>query len=162
MHDYDKGSKWLIQHHGDSILRLGKAPPIRSWRALQAEVVQHRRLPDGFIEVYHQEEVLPDHYILEIATYPEARVIQQVVRDAALVLLDREVVPEVLVVFLQPRGIIEPASGVPLASRRGFTSWPLAWRIVKLWEIPAQELLAAGDIGLIPWVPLAQIDGSPE
>jgi hypothetical protein len=22
MHEYDKTSKWLIQHHGDSILRL--------------------------------------------------------------------------------------------------------------------------------------------
>ena len=49
MHDYDKCSKWQIQHHGDSILRLGGARPIRLWRALQAELVQHRRLPDGLI-----------------------------------------------------------------------------------------------------------------
>ncbi len=34
--------------------------------------------------------------------------------------------------------------------------------MVKLWEVPAQELLAAGDIGLIPWVPLARIDGPAE
>ncbi len=32
----------------------------------------------------------------------------------------------------------------------------------KLWEIPAEELLAASDVGLIPWVPLTQFDGPPE
>jgi len=31
-----------------------------------------------------------------------------------------------------------------------------------LWEVPAEELLAAGDVGLVPWVPLAQFDGPPE
>jgi len=50
MHEYDKSSKWLIQHHGDSILRLGGVRDIVAWRPLQAELVQSRRLPDGFIE----------------------------------------------------------------------------------------------------------------
>ena len=38
----------------------------------------------------------------------------------------------------------------------------LLWRIARLWEIPAQELLAAGDVGLIPWVPRTTFDGNPE
>ncbi len=33
---------------------------------------------------------------------------------------------------------------------------------MKLWEVPAEQLLAAGDVGLIPWVPLARFDRSPE
>jgi hypothetical protein len=49
MHDYDKSSKWLIQHHGDSILRLAGVHDIESWRSVQAEQVQPRRLPDGLI-----------------------------------------------------------------------------------------------------------------
>ena len=44
----------------------------------------------------------------------------------------------------------------------GFTSIHVYWKVVELWKIPAAELLAAGDIGLIPWVPLAQFDGPPE
>ena len=32
MQEYDKSSKWLIQHHGDSILRLGGVRGIVSWR----------------------------------------------------------------------------------------------------------------------------------
>lgn len=37
MQDYDKGSKWLIQHHGDAILRLIGVRDITAWKALQAE-----------------------------------------------------------------------------------------------------------------------------
>jgi hypothetical protein len=161
MQDYDKGGKWLIQHHGDSILRLARARAIKWWRPLQAELVQHRRLPDGLIEARHEGKDEADLYLLEMATYPDARVIKQVARDTALVFLDRDVVPEVLVVFLRPKGGVEPSARAQLRSPRGWTKWPLSWRVVKLWEVPAQELLAAGDIGLIPWVPLAHIEGPP-
>jgi hypothetical protein len=36
------------------------------------------------------------------------------------------------------------------------------WKVVELWTIPAADMLAAGDVGLIPWVPLAQFDGPRE
>jgi hypothetical protein len=39
MHEYDKSSKWLIEHHGDSILRRGGVRGIEWWRSLQAELV---------------------------------------------------------------------------------------------------------------------------
>jgi hypothetical protein len=162
MHESDKGRKWMIQRHGDSILRMGGAHDIGSWRPLQAELVAHRRLPDGLIEVFHHAEDRPHQYILDIATYPEARVMKQVADDVALVYLDRGLIPEVMVLFLHPKGNVEAASAAMPRSRRGWTSWPLTWNVVKLWEIPAHELLAAGDIGLVPWVPLAHIDGPPE
>jgi hypothetical protein len=38
----------------------------------------------------------------------------------------------------------------------------ITWRVVELWTVPAEELLAANDVGLIPWVPLAQFQGPPE
>jgi hypothetical protein len=164
MHDYDKNSKWLIQHHGDSILRLAGVGDIVAWTPLQAKLVQPRRLPDGLLEVRHQGETEsdPDPYIVEIATYPEARVADQILDDTALVLLDRRVLPEVVVLFLHARGNDEAASSVDLRSRRGFTTWHVSWRIVKLWEISAADLLATGDLGLIPWVPLADFDDPPE
>jgi hypothetical protein len=112
--------------------------------------------------VRHQGEREPDYYVLEVETHPDPRVIKQVARDTALVLLDRDLVPEVLVVFLHPRGNVDAAASAALGSRRGWTSWPLSWKVVKLWEVPASGLLAAGDVGLIPWVPLAHIDGSSE
>jgi predicted transposase YdaD len=162
MHEYDKSSKWLIQHHGDSILRLGGIREIESWTPLQAEIVQSRRLPDGLIEVRYRGRAMSDPFVLEIATYPEARVAEQVVGDTALVFLDRRVVPDVLVLFLRPRGKATAAGSATLRSRGRLTKWDVSWRAVKLWEVPAEQLLAAGDVGLIPWVPLAQFDRSPE
>ena len=67
-----------------------------------------------------------------------------------------------MVLFLHPKGNIEAAGAVNLRSRQGWTDWRLSWKIAKLWEIPAEELLAASDVGLIPWVPLTQFDGPPE
>ena len=162
MQEYDKSSKWLIQHHGNSILRLGGIRDIDSWKPLQAEIVQTRRLPDGLIEAQCHGQSKPDLFVLEIATFPEARVAEQVIRDAALVFLDRQVIPEVLVLFLHPKGNVPAAGSAELRSRIGLTKWVTSWKAVKLWELPADELLAAGDIGLIPWVPLAQFNGPPE
>jgi len=162
MHEYDKASKWLIQHFGDCILRLAGVRGIVSWRSLQADFVQPRRIPDGFIEVQRLGQAKPDLYILEIATYPEARVAHQVLADTALVYLDRRVLPEVVVLFLHRRGKAEALDAINLSSPQGLTNLKFSWRIAKLWEVPAQELLAAGDIGLIPWVPLTKFKGPPE
>ncbi|MFI5458520.1 MAG: hypothetical protein ACHRXM_24065 [Isosphaerales bacterium] len=162
MHEYDKSSKWLIQHHGDSILRLAGVRDIVSWQPLQAELVQSRRLPDGLIEVQHRGENEPDPYVVEIATYPEARVAQQIVDDTVLVLLDRRVLPEVVVLFLHEKGNLKAAGSAHLHSRRRYTELRASWRVVKLWEVSAEDLLAAGDVGLIPWVPLCRFDGPPE
>jgi hypothetical protein len=162
MHEYDKSSKWLIQHHGGSILRLGGVRDIARWRALQAEVVQTRRLPDGLLEVYRQGQAEPNLFILEIATYPEARAALQAVRDMTLVYLDREVLPEVLVLVLHPKGNQRVAGLADLQSALGWTRWQAIWRVVELWNVPAQDLLAAGDVGLIPWVPLSHFEGPPD
>jgi hypothetical protein len=81
--------------------------------------------------------------------------------DIALYWLGRHALPEVVVVFLRPRGNVDAAQSITSTSRQGFTAMDASWRIVKLWELPAEQLLAAGDIGLVPWVPPAQFDGPP-
>jgi len=162
MHEYDKCGKYLIQHHGDSILRLSGVHDIDVWTPLQAEPVQARQLPDGLLEVRSPGQAQSDIFILEIASYPDARVPSQTVRDTALVYLQRGIVPELIVLFLHEKGNVPAADSVELRSRRGLTKWDLSWKAVKLWEVPAEELLAMGDVGLIPWVPLAQFAGPPD
>jgi hypothetical protein len=162
MHDYDKCSKWLLQHHAGSILRLAGVQDVASWKPLQAELVVAKRIPDGLLEVYHRGELEPVPYIVEIATYPETRVAEQILDDTAAFRLVHRILPEVVVLFLHPKGKIEAAGSAEIRSRRGFTSWNVGWRAIRLWEVPAADLLAAGDIGLIPWVPLAKFDGPPE
>lgn len=162
MHDYDKTSKWLIQHHGDSILRIAGVPDLVAWRPLQAEVVQPRQLPDGLVEAQLAGDPDPHLFVLELATFPDQRLQEQVLRDMALVYLDRRVLPEVLTVVLRPKGNLRTTGTQDLASPRGWTRWQMSWRVVELWTIPAEALLASGDVGAIPWVPLARIDGPPE
>ena len=105
---YDRGGKWLIQHHGGALLKLGGVERLRSWRAAQAEVVQARQLPDGLLEVEFDREAgagadpAPGLYIVEIATYPEQRLLEQIARDVASVFLDRRQLPEALTIILRP------------------------------------------------------------
>ena len=129
---------------------------------MQAELVQPRQLPDGLIEAQLRGEDKPDLFVLEIATYPDARVSRQVTRSVALVYLDREVLPEVVVLFLHPKGNVAAADSTTLNSPRSLTNWQVSWKAVELWNVPAEVLLEAGDVGLIPWVPLANFDGPPE
>ena len=89
MFEYDKSSKWYIQHHGDSILRMAGVRDIASWTARQAELVLPRQLPDGVLSVLEHGRTEPDIYILEFATYPDARVPSQAVRDAVMWFLER-------------------------------------------------------------------------
>ena len=68
---YDRGSKWPLDHHGNMILFLGQVRDIAEWRTRQAEIVQPRQLPDGLLEVRRQQEARFHPYIVEIETYAE-------------------------------------------------------------------------------------------
>ena len=67
---YDKSSKWLIQHHGDSMLRLARIERIAAWRPAQAEVAQPRQLPDGLLEVRLEGESRDDLFLIEVGPGP--------------------------------------------------------------------------------------------
>jgi hypothetical protein len=130
-----------------------------SWRALQAEVVQPRRLPDGLLEVRLAGEEQADLYLLELATYSDQRVAEQIVHDAMLVFLDRRLLPETLVVVLCPKGNVRVEQQVELQSRHGWTRNVTGIRVVELWTLPSANLLALNDPGLVPWVPLTDYQG---
>ena len=127
---YDKSSKWLIQHHGDSILRLAGIEKIAAWRPAQAEVVQPSQLPDGLLEVRLVGESRDDPFLLEVATYPERRVEDQLTRDLMLVFLDRGELPEAVTLVLRPKGKFRVPAGRDLRSRHGLSSCRVNWRVV--------------------------------
>ena len=101
---------------------------------------------------------------MELANYPEQRLLEQVARDAASVYLDRRQLPEALTIVLRPhpKWSFRVAGEHELNSPQGWTKWQMSWRVVELWSIPAEQLLAAGDVGMVPWVPLSYIEGPPE
>ncbi len=160
--DKDRVAKWMLTHHGDAVLRLGGITGFTSWKPLQAETVAPRRLPDGLIELKYPGQAKPTWVLVEVETYPGSDVDEQVHEDLLLVALDRRVIPEVVSLILRPKGQLAVSGVVDRASASGRTRLSGSWPVVRLWELEAEELLAAGNVGLIPWVPLARSDQPPE
>jgi hypothetical protein len=161
-HDKDASSKWLIQHHGDAIVRLAGMPTPRTWKAVQPEVVQPRKTPDGLLELEFDDRPKPVRCVVEIATYAKPDLVDQLERDALLVFMAHRVLPEVVAIVLHPAGGFRAPSAVERTSDLEICHLQLRWRVVELWNLKAEELLAANDVGLVPWVPLTQFSVPPE
>jgi hypothetical protein len=161
VHEYDKSGKWLIRHHGDSVLRLAGIDDIESWTPLQTEEVQPRRIVDGALDVLRRGRTHPSLYLVELATRPEERVRKQLLDGAMLVHLDRGELPEVICIVLSKQGRRSVPKTVMLQSRDGHTRLRVSWTVIELWKIPAEPLLAARDVGLAPWIPLCDPGESP-
>ena len=158
----DRSSKWLIEHHGDSLLRLAGIRGFRAWRPAPTELVHPLESPDGVLEIFFPGRDEPDPVIVEIATYPERRANEQMQRDAVMVLLDRRVLPTLLTLVLHPKGSLRLTGDHAWACRQGLTRLSLQWQVIELWTLAAGDLLAAGDVGLIPLVPLTHFAGPPD
>jgi hypothetical protein len=158
---FDKSSKWLLEHHGSSVLRLAGMRDILACRSMQANVVQPRRLPDGLLEARLRGLSRRRPILVEVATYPEARVVRQAADDLMLVYQVRGILPEVLTLVLRERGTYRVPSELEVRSELGWTTLRCSWKVVELWQVSAEELLAAGDVGLLPWVPLTRFEGPP-
>lgn len=158
----DRSGKWLLEHHGDSLLRLAGITGFRAWRPAPTELVHPLESPDGVLEIFFPGRTEPDPVIVEIATYPERRVNEQMARDAMVVLLGRRVLPTLLTVVLHPKGNLRLTGDHAWACPQGRTRLGLQWQVIELWTLAAGDLLAAADVGLMPLVPLTRIDGPPD
>jgi hypothetical protein len=159
---YDRSSKWLIQHHGDAILQLAGIGDVESWRPLQAELVQPTQLPDGLIEAELAGRPIPLPFLIEVATYPEARVIEQAFRGLALAYLERRTLPELVVVVLSQRGNQTVPSSHELLSELGGTAFLARWRVVEMWRLSPTDLFSTENPGIFPLVPLTDVGPTPE
>src|SRR5262245_35807639 len=81
---------------------------------------------------------------------------------ALLVYLNYRVVPDGLVLVLRPKGRFRVPSSATLPGEEGWSELTLRWRVVELWTVPVERLLATREPGLMPWAPLAQFAGAPE
>jgi hypothetical protein len=160
--DKDKSAKWLIEHHGDAILRLGGVTDLVRWQPAAPELVLPGKLPDGLLLAWRAGHDRPEPYVVEIATYSDQRVVEQALCDLLMVYLMRREVPNVLVLVLRPKGQIRVAGEARRGGSDGVTELAGRWRVVELWNLPAEPVLAAADPGMIPWVPLMHAAEPPE
>lgn len=159
---YDKGGKWLIEHHADAILKLAGIGPVVSWKPLPGELVQSRQLPDGMVEARLAGQADPVLCLIEINTYSYAATAKELLDDVILTYLNRRIVPEMIALTLSTKDNVRVAPEVRLASPIGHTRLEARWRVVNLWELEAKSFLPLNDPGLAPWVTLTKIDGPPE
>jgi hypothetical protein len=159
---YDRSSKWLIDHQGGAILKVGGMRDMEAWRAVPSEVVQPRQLPDGLLEVRRASSPSWQPVVVEIEADPDSQTPADLVDDLMLVYLNRRVLPDVLVLVLAPKGNVTLSDKLTLHSPGGLSELSGRWRTVPLWTLSAADLLATGDPGVMPWVTLAHIDGPPE
>ena len=158
----DRCGTWIIDSHGDSLLRLAKVTGFTSWRPAPTVLSFPKRIPDGLLDVTFPDRTGPDPFLIEIESYPEKDTVAQLRDDAAMVLLTRGVLPNILLVVLFPKGNLSIDPEQVVQSSHGLSELRLKVTVVNMWTIPAEELLAANDVGLIPFVPLTRYTGPPE
>lgn len=100
--------------------------------------------------------------LIEIETYPDNSADAQVLDDLMLIAVDRGEMPEVVSLVLKPKGNLTVTGRAERVSRRGGAVLSGTWSVVRLWELDAEQLFAANDVGLVPWIPLARSSQPPE
>jgi hypothetical protein len=122
MAQFDRGEKWLLETHGDVLLRVAGVTGIRSCRAVANEVVDVSRIPDGLLEVELEGHDQPVPHLIEIGTFADRRMEEQMLYDIALTTAARKAVSEAIAVALRPRVTYDLKSETTLSSPSGRTS----------------------------------------
>ncbi len=159
---YDMGSKWLLHNQGKGALLVGGLTDVRRYQPMPGEIVQNRKYPDGLLQVFLGSEQKPHHVLVEVATYPEKRALKQALDDLTLAYQTLGHLPELLMLILFPRGKFRIAGQHEVHSKLGLSRLSVEWKPVEVWTLPAEEFLAQGDVGVVPWIPLMQFAGPPE
>jgi predicted transposase YdaD len=158
----DRSANWIIERHGDSLLRLAKVSGFTSWRPAQTVLSFPKQMPDGLLDVSFPGRPAPDPFLIEIESYPAAETSTQIRDDAAMTILTRGVLPNILLVVLFPKGNATTDPEHVMHSSHGMSELRLKITVINMWMIPAEELIAANDVGIIPFVPLTAYSGPPE
>lgn len=150
---YDTSGKWLVGHRGKALATVGGVVGVASCRSVQSETVQSAQLPDGLLEVTLAGQAEPALLLIEFCTYPESRVPEQLADDIMMVRQVKKVLPDLLAFVLRPQGKAEVPAGREERSRLGFTRANFGWKVVELWKLDTEEMLACPDVGVVPLVP---------
>jgi predicted transposase YdaD len=160
--DKDRAGHWLIEHFGELVLHLIGVRNIVGCRALKGDLVAPRRFPDGLLEVTFTDRPGTSLYLIEIETDASADADRQMAENLMALALDHRPIPKAVVLVLRPKGKARVLGRYELTSDDGATTLGGKWDVVELWTLKAADLLAANDVGLLPWIPLTEHEGSGE
>ena len=158
----DKSERWLLQHQAGSILRLAGISGFTTWTVEESSLIAPRRLPDGLVNVNFPDREKPVPVLIEIESYANKDAERQMFEDLLLARLELGVIPEGICVVLQPKGRVRVREKMVATSTLGTSEVLATWKVVEVWNLKAEDLLAQNDLGLLPLVPLAKITGPAE
>ena len=159
---FDLSSKWLLHNQGKAALFVGGLKKVRRIEPMPGEIVQSRKLPDGLLRAFLHGERKPHHVLVEVATCAERRALKQALDDLAAAYSALGHLPELLMLVLRPKGTFRIGGRHEARSPLGLSRLQAEWKVVGLWTLPAADFLTAGDVGVVPWVPLMHFDGPAE
>jgi hypothetical protein len=159
---FDIGSKWLLHNQGRGALLVGGIKNVRRVDPMPGEIAQSRKYPDGLLRVYLAGERKPHHILIEVATYAEKRALKQALDDLALAYSALGHLPDLLMLVLRPKGRFRIEGQHAVTSKLELSRLEAKWKTVEVWKLSAAEFLAAGDVGVTPWMTLMEFDGPPE
>jgi hypothetical protein len=143
-------------------LLVGGLKNVQRIEPMPAEIVQNRKWPDGLMQAFLRGKPKPYPVLIEVATYPERRALRQAMDDLALAFSALRHLPELLMLVLRPKGRFRIGGTHEVQSELGLSWLQVQWKVVELWTLPAEEFLAAGDVGVAPWIPLMDFAGPTE
>jgi hypothetical protein len=158
----DRSCSWLLDKHPGAVLFVAGERHLRTCRSVRNTLTAPKQIPDGLLEVEFLDSREPHDFLVEVATYPDSRILDQVIDDLCMARLVRGRVPELVVLVLLPQGNQPFPTQGQVTSARGRTALEARWQVVELWTVPAETLLASGDVGVLPLVPLTQLSTPPE
>src|SRR4029077_12442366 len=67
----DRSANWILEYHGDSVLRLAKIGAFTSWHSAHSVLSFPKQLPDGLLDVSFPGRSVADPFLVEIETFPQ-------------------------------------------------------------------------------------------
>jgi hypothetical protein len=159
---FDIGSKWLLHRQGKGTLLVAGLKEVSHVEPMPGEIAQNRKYPDGLLRAFLRGDPEPHLVLIEVATYAERRARKQALDDLALAYSALGQLPELVMLVLRPKGQLRIGGQHEVRSKLGLSRLQAEWKPIELWTLPAEQFLAEGDIGVVPWIPLMQFDGPAE
>ena len=127
-----------------------------------AELVLPTKLPDGLLFAWGKQGSPLSRSSSRSRPTPSSSKAEQALRDLLLVYLIRGEVAQRPRVGTPPKGQLRVPDHAHRASSDTATELGGRWRVVELWTIPTQPVLATANPGMMPWVPLMPAAEPPE
>lgn len=150
-----------MEYQGNSLVKFLRLPPVESIRPVATDLVTPRRIPDGLFEVLYQGQESPSPLLIEVESHPDTDAGRQMLEDILLVRLTYQVFLDAVLIVLSPRGNRDAPDFVEFVTPGGTVAGLIRWRVIKMWELDAEDLFALNDPGLVPWITLSRTEQPP-